>query len=181
MNDQTLIVFCGADKTGKTEIAHALSEKLGIPYFKASNEKAKFRNDKDFINEMRHADPRMLDFLNQTGYSLIMDRGWPCEWVYSRFLERPTDEEATRNSDRHFAEMGAKVIVCYRTNYEGLYDEDRPDLLTTQNLEYLSHLYHQFENWTLCDVYYLNVDDEDLDREVAEIMNFIETQKKVEK
>jgi hypothetical protein len=108
-----------------------------------------------------------------------MDRGWPCEWVYSRFLERPTDEEATRNSDRHFAEMGAKVIVCYRTNYEGLYDEDRPDLLTAPNLEYLSHLYRQFGNWTLCDTYYLNVDDEDLDREVTEIMNFIEAPMKV--
>tara|TARA_R100000808_G_C2155555_1_gene168661 strand:+ start:15517 stop:16047 length:531 start_codon:yes stop_codon:yes gene_type:complete len=175
--EQQLIIFCGPDKTGKTEIAHELSSRLGIPTFKACDEKSKFRNEKNFINEMRYADPRMLDLLSQTGYSLILDRAYPCEWVYSQFFHRETDLSAVRNSDRHFASLGTKIIVCFRSDYSGLYDEDRPDLLTEENLNKLSKLYFEFGKWTQCDIYYLNVDSEDLEQEIDEITAFLKGKK----
>ena len=54
MTQQQIIVFCGADKTGKTEISQELSHKLKIPYFKASREKLKFRNGDHFVNEINY-------------------------------------------------------------------------------------------------------------------------------
>ena len=173
MTQQQIIVFCGADKTGKTEISQELSHKLKIPYFKVSREKLKFRNGDHFVNEMKYADPRLIDVLSQTGYSLIMDRGWPCEWVYSRFLNRQTDDGALRYSDNGFSQLGAKIIICYRNDYSGLIDEDRPDLLTPTNLEKISKLYNEFGKWTKCDVFYLNVDSENLPEQITEICNFL--------
>lgn len=173
MSKQQIIVFVGPDKCGKTEIGNELGRRLNIPTFKASTEKGKFRNEEDFILEMQYADPRMIDILKQTGYSLILDRAWPCEWVYSTAFNRDTDGEAIFNSDQGFADLGAKVVVCYRSSYNGLVDEDAPDRLTPPVLEKLEQLYRSFSQMSACEFYFLNVDDEDLDREVDEIMTFI--------
>ena len=170
---QQIIVFVGPDKCGKTEIAHELSQQLGIPTFKASTEKGKFRDEEDFILEMQYADPRMVDILKQTGYSIILDRAWPCEWVYSTAFNRETDGDAIFKSDNGFANLGAKVVVCYRTSYNGLVDEDAQDRLTEDMLGKLEQLYRSFAQMSACEIYFLNVDDEDLEREVSEIMTFI--------
>ena len=171
--EQKIIVFAGPDKCGKTEISRELSRRLNIPTFKASTEKGKFRNEEDFILEMQYADPRMIDILRQTGYSLILDRAWPCEWVYSTAFSRETDGEAIFVSDKGFASMGTKVGICYRTCYNGLVDEDAPDRLTPNVLSKLEQLYRSFAQMSACDFYFLNVDDEDLEREINEIMSFI--------
>ena len=90
MMDQKIIIFCGADMTGKTEISRALSKKLNIPYFKASTEKNNFKKSPEFfINEMRYADPRMTDMLKQTritaGNILLRD-----DWMSIREAEGGT-------------------------------------------------------------------------------------------
>lgn len=170
---QQVIIFVGPDKCGKTEIANELSKQLSIPTFKSSTEKGKFRNEEDFILEMQYADPRMIDILKQTGYGIILDRAYPCEWVYSTAFNRETDGTAIFNSDQGFAELGAKVVVCYRSDYNGLVDEDAPERLTEDMLERLEQLYRSFAQMSACEFYFLNVDDEDLEREVNEIMTFI--------
>jgi thymidylate kinase len=170
---QTIIALVGPDKCGKTEIANELSAKLKIPLFKANTEKGKFRNGDDFINEMRYADPRTIDLLRQTGYSLILDRAWPCEWVYSRAFNRATDEAATRQSDIDYADLGAIVIICHRTSYAGLVDEDAPEKLVEPMLQKLHSLYEKFAQQSKCRVMFLNVDDENLEREVSDILSFL--------
>lgn len=171
---QHVIALVGPDKCGKTEIGNKLSEVLGIPLFKAKSEKKKFREGEDFINEMRYSDFRMFDFLEQTGHSVILDRAWPCEWVYSQAFERATDESATLASDSSAAALGAKIIICYRTSYEGLVDEDAPDKLRQPMLEKLHMLYEDFAAVTKCRCMFLNVDDENLEREIDDILRFLE-------
>ena len=170
---QTIIALVGPDKCGKTEIGDELSKRLGIPLFKANTEKGKFRNGDDFINEMRYADPRTIDLLRQTGYSLILDRAWPCEWVYSRAFNRGCDSAATDKSDIGYASLGAVVIVCSRTSYKGIVDDDAPEKLTEPMLNKLHSLYEDFAKQTRCRVMFLNVDDENLDREVGDIISFL--------
>jgi hypothetical protein len=174
MMDQKIIIFCGADMTGKTEISMALSKKLNIPYFKASTEKNNFKKSPEFfINEMRYADPRMTDMLKQTKISLIMDRGFPCEWVYSRAFDRKSDNIATLKSDKEFSKLGAKIIICYRNCYDGLIDPDRPDLLLPHKLLEINNLYYKFTEISNCETFCLNVEDENIDRELNEILNFL--------
>jgi hypothetical protein len=173
MNDQQIIVFGGADRCGKTEISTALSRVINVPRFKASSEHETFLAKQNmFVEQLRHADTRMVDFLRQTGHSVIMDRAWPCEFAYSRFYGRPTDENVLRYVDDEMAKMGAKVIICWRSSYEGIVD-DLSSQLRGQKLKMIEDEYRKFARWTKCQTLFLNVDDENLYREVSDIVEWL--------
>lgn len=171
---QKIITFVGPDMTGKTEISKALAKRFGIPYFKASSERETYLNNKDkFIMDLRYADPRLSDFLAQTKYSVIMDRGWPCEFAYSKVFDRPTDIVALRAADDRMAKMGAVVIVCRRKSYVGIVDDIDPTL-KEEELAKIDDAYHDFQEWTRCKTLSLYVDDEDLTRELSDIVEWLQ-------
>lgn len=170
---QRVIMFTGVDMCGKTNIAKELSRLTGIPYFKPSEERFTFlKNPDKFIMDTRYADPRMADFLFQTGHSVIFDRGYPCEWVYSKFFGRPADEETLRRIDEVHAEMGTKLIITYRSSYDNIVD-DLDSSLAGDRLVKLDKLYKDFSKWTKCQHLFLNVDSEDLGKEISEINKFL--------
>lgn len=170
---QQIIVFSGPDRCGKTQIAHELSRRTGIPYFKASTEHQSFLDEQDkFLMQLRHADPRVLDLLMQTNHSIIMDRGWPCEYAYSRFFGRETDLAQLRRIDSGYAALGALVVVCVRTSYLGITD-DLDSRLGADELSAIDANYRDFIEWTRCKTKLLYVDDENIDREINELMPII--------
>lgn len=171
---QRVTFFVGPDMTGKTNIAQNVSRLTGIPYFKASLERSTYLSRKDrFVNELRYADPRVADVLRQTGYSIIFDRGYPCELVYSSVLQRETDYVAIAAADNAYAELGAQIVLCVRSSYDGIVDDIDPNLDSTR-LTQLSRAYMYFvEGYTKCESMVLNVDDEDLDRETDEVLRFM--------
>jgi hypothetical protein len=163
--------------TGKTQIAKELAHRTGIPYFKASSEHQAFISSRQgknelFLNQLRYADMRVFDVLKQTGQSIILDRGYPCEWVYSGQFNRETDELMVFHEDESYASLGAKIVVCIRSSYVGIVD-DIDDKITAPVLEELTDGYQRFLSWTKCESKLLYVDDEDLDREVNELMEFL--------
>jgi hypothetical protein len=163
----------GPDMTGKTQIAKELSKRTGIPYFKASSERTTYLETKVtrpelFLNQLLYADPRAFDLAKQVGFSMVMDRAYPCEAVYSQVMERKTDMDAIHVMDGLWASLGAKIVICYRSSYEGIVD-DIDEKITAPVLKRLTEAYFAFSDWTRCDVLRLNVDDEDLNREVEEI------------
>lgn len=167
---QQIICFVGPDRCGKTNISQRLSEKLQIPRYKASTEKGTFIGGQSkFLQQLRVVDPRQLDLLKQVGFSMIMDRGWCCEFPYSKFFNRETDLVQLSKNDKAYADLGAKIVFCCRSSYAGIVDDLDPNLngdaLQTIHNYYLDY----FDSMTACPVIYLNVDDEDLDREVAEL------------
>lgn len=167
---QTIIIFEGADRCGKTQIAHELSARLSIPYFKASNERDVYLNKKDyFIKHLQYADPRVVDVLKQTGQSLIMDRAYPSEWVYSKVMNRETDDRMLEKVDESFAELNAWIVVCHRSSYQGIVD-DIDSNINEDVLKNLDNEYKNFLKFTKCKKMMLNVDDENLDREVNDVL-----------
>lgn len=172
---QSVIVICGPDMTGKSQITAELSRRTGIPSFKASTEHDTFLSKQElFALQLRHADTRMVDFLKQTGHSVIFDRSFPCEFVYSRVLNRQTDCVALAKVDIAMAALGARVIVCHRSSYDGIVDDLDPSI-TGDKLRALDTEYKNFVKWTKCKTMMLNVDDEDLEREVNEVMQWLGT------
>lgn len=158
---------------GKTQIAKELSRRLDVPYFKAASEHQSFLKEPNkFVMQLRYADPRVADLLRQTGHSVIFDRAWPCEWVYSQALGRVTDWDALRHSDQLYASIGTKIVICRRASYEGIVDDIDPRL-NGSLLAAIDGLYEEFSRWTKCETMFLNVDDEDLDREVSEIERWL--------
>jgi hypothetical protein len=175
---QRLIFFVGPDMCGKTEIAKAVSRELNVPYFKATSEHTSFlssrvsKNDQ-FLNQLRFADPRILDILRQTGHSLVFDRGYPCEYAYSKVFNRETDTIMLQHIDEGYAALGAKIIFCHRSSYAGIIDDLDPTI-TEELLSKLHNTYYDFLQTTKCKALWLNVDDENLEREVNEIKAFVE-------
>ena len=170
---QRVIIFDGPDMCGKTEMAQALSERLNIPYFKNENEWAFFEDDPAYFkNAATYGDPYFASYLRQTHASVIMDRWYPSEWVYSQVFDRETDPAAMTRVDEWVAAMGAVIIIPWRKSYAGL--KDQFESVTVKKMAEIEAVYKAFTAWTKCEVFWLNVDDENLERELTEIMEFLE-------
>ncbi len=171
---QRIIIFDGPDGNGKTEMAKELSNSLNIPYFKNELEWSAFGNSPKnelFVNLLKFADPYFLSYLKQSGASVILDRAYPSEWVYSKEFCRTSNISALNASDKAYAELGALIIVPWRTKYD-CGDKHNP-VIDASRRSSLDALYNSFCSWTKCKTLRLNVDDENLDREMIEIMNFM--------
>lgn len=170
---QKVIVFEGPDGCGKTNISQALSLDLGVPYFKNKDEWKYFVNDPAyFVNALTYGDPYFLSYLEQTGASVIVDRWYPSEWVYSQVFSRPTNMEVLRIVDQRAAALGTKIVIPYRENYESVIDQFE-DVITPSVLQNVHNVYLKFVEWTSCDTILLNVDDENLSRELKEVHSFL--------
>lgn len=170
---QTIVFMVGADRCGKTEIGKALSKHLALPYYKASAERGAFvANQKRFINDIKHACPARLDLLKQLGHGVVYDRGYPCEYVYSRFFGRKSDDKAVFWLDEQYARLGANIVIAARKDFTGIQD-DLDASIGKEQLERLVALYDEFAAKSKCRILKLFVDDEDLSRELTEITAFI--------
>ena len=168
----TVIIFDGADKVGKTEISKELSKVIDIPYFKNKSEWDAFSKEPSyFLNSLRYGAPYFLNFLKDTGTSVILDRAYPSEWVYSKVYGRPTDEKMLSYLDELASSFDVKIIIPYRTNYEGLRDDVHD--IDECHLQKISDTYGDFVKWTKCDVLHLCVDSEDLEWEIKSILEFL--------
>lgn len=163
---------------GKTQIAQAVSKVLGVPYFKASSEHDSYLSSKvtkrdAFLNQLRYADPRVFDVLKQSGYGLVFDRGFPCEYAYSKVFNRDTDEKMLKHMDGMWSSIDARIVLCQRSSYEGIVD-DLDAKINSKVLAKVHEAYEDFASWTRCKVFRLNVDDENLNREVLDIISYLQ-------
>lgn len=171
---RSIILSCeGVDMTGKTQIAQELSRQLNVPYFKNTNEwSTDLKSPSYFKNLLIYGGTFLVDFIHQTRHSVILDRHYPSEWVYSRFFNRDTDENVIRKIDEKFAEAGGKIILCRRKSYDGIQD-DLHSYIDSKVLTSLDQLYDEFSKWSKCEILTVWVDDENLEREIQEIMEWL--------
>ena len=174
MKKQQILIFAGPDMCAKTSLSKELSARTGIPYFKASSEHQNFlKTPERFILNTQYADTRMLDFLTQTKHSVILDRSYVCEYVYSSMFKRTRDTETLMSIDRGFARLGAKIIFLKRKSYAGIVDNLNPKI-NEPVLKEIEFLYQEFlESHTACEWYTICVDDYDLSRQMRDIETFI--------
>jgi len=167
----TVIIFDGPDGCGKTNMAQELARRSGIPYFKNQDEHRYFLTDPDyFVNAIRYVDSYFTSYLEATGASVVLDRAWPSEWIYSKVMGRDTDLEVLRELDDRHSKLGTKLIIPWRSDYSGTNDDYA---VINEKIQTIHKLYVEFAtSWTKCETLLLNVDDEDLEREITEIRNF---------
>lgn len=175
MKKQQVIFFCGPDRCGKTNIIQELSKRTGIKSFKASSEHSSYLRSKvsaDFVNQLCYADPRVWDFVKQMGIDVIFDRGYPCEYAYSQVNKRLTNMGMIEHMDDLWSSLNAKIVFCHRSDYTNTVDNLDPGL-KGKKLQKIHNEYLKFLETSKCEVLYLNVDDENLGREVSEVMRFL--------
>lgn len=169
---QRIIFLDGCDGCAKTSIAKFLSKTLNVPYFKNVRQKMFFENDPGyFARAMKYGDPYFGDYLKQTGASVILDRGFPSEFAYSRAFNRPTDMNMLRIVDEIYAELGSKILIPFRSDYSIVKDEF--NAINLEKLNQLDEFYRDFCEWTKCDVMRFCVDDEDIEKQMQLIMPFL--------
>lgn len=167
-----IIIFEGPDSCGKTHMAKSLSKVTGIPYFKNNDEHRYFIKDPQyFIHAIRYVDTYFTSYLETTGASIILDRSWPSEWIYSKVMNRQTDLAVLKDLDSRHSKLGTKIIIPWRSDYSKIDDDYEA---VNNNIQKIHDLYIKFaKEWTSCKTLLLNVDDENLDRELSEIRGFL--------
>ena len=168
------LAFIGPDMTGKSNIAEELSYQSGIPVFKNSGEwKTQLDSPDYFLNLLRYGGPFLMDFIRQTDTSVILDRFYPCEYVYASAFDRETDMDAIMWMDKNFSKINGKFIICLRKDYSGLVDDQYPDQLPHEMLKTLDVKYREFAEYTSCDYLILETDDMDLNKQIKKIKIFL--------
>ena len=74
--------------------------------------------------------------------------------------------------DKFVSKLNTIIVIPYRTSYVGV--KDQFESITERRMRDIDMMYTYFAAWTKCKVMRLNVDDENLEREVNEILNFME-------
>ena len=145
MRKQRIIIFGGPDRCGKTTIAKALAVRLDIPYFKPSQQRDIAMNAPElFRYQTAFGEPKLQDFLGQTKYSAIMDRGFPCDYAYSKVLKRETEWRTIELLDEFYARMDALLVITLRPSYDELKDDAwsviDPDMMRALDAAYREYV-----------------------------------------
>ena len=167
---QVVLLVEGADGTGKSSIAENVSRLSAVPVFKNSDEHRYFLTDPTYFKHAaQYVDTYLFKFLRTTGQSIILDRAWPSEWVYSQVLGRETDPATLKWLDEYCAEMGVKIFLPYRTSYDHLEDYD----IIKAKIHEIDRCYEHFQKWTKCQTLRLCTDAMDLSGDSLKVLEFM--------
>lgn len=168
-----MISIEGPDMCGKSEISKALAERLNHTYYKNSGEwAADLRSSEYFKNQLLYGGTLMTDLLCQLKPPVVLDRYYASEYAYPQVFKRDTDINILRKIDEKFAAAGGVHVICRRKSYLGMRDDLHP-YVDSIFLEQLDTAYEEFTLWTKCRVMTLWVDDENLERELNEIIQWL--------
>ena len=169
-----MISLEGPDMCGKSEIAKELARHLDHAYYKNSGEwSADLRSTEYFKNLLVYGGTLMTDVLCQVKPNVILDRYYPSEFAYSKVFERETRMDVLRKIDERFSIAGGRHVICRRKSYEGMQD-NLHQWVDSSYLKKLDLAYSEFIAWTKCPVMTLWVDDEDLAREIKDVLSWIQ-------
>ncbi len=164
----------GPDMCGKSEIAKELAVRLKHSYYKNSGEwDADLRSTEYFKNLLIYGGTLMTDLLCQVKPDVVLDRYYPSEFAYSSVFGRETRVDLLKKIDDRFAAAGGRHVICRRKSYANMRD-DLHKYVDSSYLEKLDTAYQSFTEWTSCPTFTLWVDDEDLVREMKDVLSWLQ-------
>ncbi len=159
VRDKKILIVEGPDGCGKTNVSQALSIEHKIPYYKMPQEKSNWMKDREkkdvFLNELMFGERRQVELLKQMKSEVVIDRGHPSEYVYSKKFNRKTDMDFLKHVDREYARMGVYVVILLRHDYSKC---RKDELVSQEDYQGLHDLYMEFFDWTDCSCVALYVD-----------------------
>lgn len=167
---QKIIMLEGPDWTGKTNIAHSLGKLLGIPIYRPAGQNIMRFGSWSIVEGKLYEGFALVDFLSKTGQSVIFDRSYPSEYVYSKVMNRKFHEETLTELDLAFASIKTKIVICYKSNLDGYQD----DLIPKEQIEPLVETYKIFDEFTTCKTFWLDTYLTSLSEQMSSIVGFLQ-------
>lgn len=116
---------------------------------------------------VKYSTPCILNMIEQINVNgIVLDRSIPCHYAYSKVLNRNFDESRLFEFDKKFKDLGAKIILCYKTKYENFEDEFVSQDIQPKVLEY----YEDYLTRTSMKFVKVNMDSIDLSIELAQVL-----------
>lgn len=169
-NKQTIIIFEGHDKSGKSTIAKELSKRIEVPIFKVVRDNYKWDPD---IN-LKYLTEGVTQFIEQSGTSIILDRWHPSDFMYNCLFNRENPTKKIFDIDERLAKLGALIVVCYKSEHAYEVDEEDKDFVNPTMYTDMTNLYRVFSRHTKCRVLFINTTNQDLEEQIKVITNGIE-------
>lgn len=139
------IIVVGPDGVGKTTIVGHMSRLTGIPSFKCPSEKSIFKSNG--LGSLAF-DHMLTNFLSQTGYRFLSDRGYVCEWVYSKVFGRERDHDRLMEIDAAHSAIGTVIVYLFSSKTP----TEPDDLVPPDRYWEVKECYDEFfERWCRCD------------------------------
>ena len=162
-----LIIFEGADNSGKTTIAIELGHVLNYKYFKHTDQQ------KDITSKYRHKQiieaKFFLDLMSQTKFNIIVDRHILSEYVYSKVYDRHLHLDLIFKIDQQLASLNTILIYC-----EKRFDENYSDNIIPQiHLPKIIAAYREYLKITKMKYLFLDTTDENLTKQILTIITFL--------
>ena len=111
-NKRHRLIFEGPDRCGKSNISSALSELIDVPAYKSGREHSLFNVPNAQYNVLKWAVYEQIKMIEICDASIIFDRFFPSEFVYSRVYNRPSDDELVFEYDGWWDRLDGKIIFC---------------------------------------------------------------------
>jgi thymidylate kinase len=167
MIQQKLILFEGADKSGKSTIAQALSKELNIPIFKVQRNKYWW----DPAINLLYLTEGITQFIEQTGVSVILDRWIGSDYMYSKLFDREISYNKIFDIDFRLSKLNTLLIICYKQPYAFIHDIEDEQFINEKQYEKMTALYREYERESLIDnVLFLDTSDENLEEQLNKII-----------
>lgn len=163
-------IFEGPDRSGKTTIACEIALRSNLQYFKNKAETQLFKKGGDtFKTQLEFCGPYLITLLEQLdfrGNGIVFDRLMPSEFAYSFAFDRETNEDVIWWMDQKMADMGYKLVVCYKSFYN-MWDDD---VVKRQKVPLIIEGYRRYTKLTKMPHITIDTMDEDLDAQIATIL-----------
>lgn len=165
---QRLIIFEGPDLCGKTNIAEAVSKQFGIPVYKSGREHDLFHDKDAQYLTLKYGNYEMIKLLETTKASVIFDRFFPSEWVYSQVYDRTRDLDLVLEYDAYWASLGGVIVWLDKPELDGV-----DELIDAAEYNEIRRKYNDYMQLTKCRHLYLDTSDHNLSEQAKKICNFI--------
>ena len=165
---QDLIIFEGPDLCGKTNIAEGVSLRLGVPVYKSGREHDLFHDKDAQYLTLKYGNFEMIKILETTNASIMFDRFFPSEWVYSQIYNRTRDLDLVLEYDKYWASLGGKIVWLDKPEMDG-----KDELIDSSKYNEIRQKYETYMSLTNCEVFHLDTSDRNFEKQVNSICSFI--------
>ena len=164
------VILTSPDLCGKTNIAAELSRVTGVPTYKSGREHSLFHVKDAQYNILKYAVYEQLQIVSLCNLSIIFDRFFPCEFVYSKVYHRNSDDTLVLSYDSWWNELGGKIVFLDKPEMDG--DDE---LIAASKYQEIRTLYDKYKKLTTCKHITIDTSDYNLINQVNTILEFLQS------